>query len=87
MSATRYRAPPADGLAIVSLDELVAVFHRASGITHLVASPVPELLDALAGRWLTLDALEAEFELVEGDRSSLVATLDDLARAGLVERA
>jgi PqqD family protein of HPr-rel-A system len=85
MSATRYRAPPADGLAIVSLDELVAVFHRASGITHLVTSPVPELLEALAGRWLTIDALEAEFDLVEGDRSGLIATLNELAIAGLVE--
>ncbi len=86
MSATRYCAPPADGLAIVALDELVAVFHRASGITHLVASPVPELLGALAGRWMTLEAIEAEFELVEGDRASLTAMLDELAIAGLVER-
>lgn len=87
MNATRYRAPPADGLAIVSLDELVAVFHRASGITHLVTSPVPELLEALAGRWLTIDALEAEFDLVEGDRAGLAATLEELAIAGLVELA
>lgn len=86
MSATRYRAPPADGLAIVALDELVAVFHRSSGITHLVASPVPDLLEALAGRWMTLDGVEAEFDLVEGDRASLSATLDELVVAGLVER-
>ncbi|MFL0417697.1 HPr-rel-A system PqqD family peptide chaperone [Sphingomonas sp. 179-I 2A4 NHS] len=86
MDATRYRAPPADGLAIVPLDDLVAVFHRASGITHLVTSPAPELLDALADRWRTLDDLETEFELVGGDRSSLIAALDELAAAGLVER-
>lgn len=87
MTATRYRAPPADGLVIVALGELVAVFHRASGITHLIASPVPELLEALGGHWLTLDALEAEFDLVEGDRERLIATLDELAVAGLIERA
>lgn len=87
MAATRYRAPPVDGLRIVALDDLVAVFHRASGITHLVAQPVPELLEALAGRWLTLDALAAEFERVEGDLNALATTLDDLAVAGLVERA
>ncbi len=87
MSATRYRAPPADGLRIVALDDLVAIFHRPSGITHLVAVPVPELLEGLAGRWLTLADLEAEFELVDGDRASLAATLDELAVAGLVERA
>jgi PqqD family protein of HPr-rel-A system len=87
VAATRYRAPPADGFVIVALDELVAIFHRASGITHLVTSPVPELLEALGGKWLTLDALEAEFELVEGDRERLAATLDELAVAGLIERA
>lgn len=86
MTATRYRAPPADCLAIVPLDDLVAVFHRASGITHLVTSPVPELLEALAARWMTLEALEVEFELVGGDRATLVATLDELVMAGLLER-
>jgi PqqD family protein of HPr-rel-A system len=87
VSATRYRAPPADGLRIVALDDLVAIFHRPSGITHLVTAPVPELLEALAGRWLTLADLEAAFELVDGDRDALAATLDELAIAGLVERA
>lgn len=86
MGATRYRAPPVDGIAIVPLDDLMAVFHRASGITHLVTSPAPELLDALADRWLSLDDLEAEFELVGGDRASLIAVLDELAAVGLVER-
>jgi PqqD family protein of HPr-rel-A system len=87
VAATRYRAPPADGFVIVALDELVAVFHRASGITHLVASPVPELLEVLGGEWLTLDALESEFDLLEGDRERLSATLDELVVAGLIERA
>jgi PqqD family protein of HPr-rel-A system len=86
MSATRYRAPPADALAIVALDDLVVIFHRGSGITHLVTSPTPELLDTLAARWMTLEQLEAEFELVDGDRARLIATLDELAVAGLVER-
>lgn len=87
MPATRWRAPPADGLLIAPLDELVAIFHRASGITHLVTSPVPELLDALAGEWRTLADLETVFELVDGDRAALVARLAELASAGLVEAA
>jgi PqqD family protein of HPr-rel-A system len=87
MTATRYRAPPADGLLLASLDELVAVFHRASGITHLVTSPVPELIGALSGTWMTLDAIEGEFELIDGDRTALATMLDELAVAGLIERA
>ncbi|WBH16855.1 HPr-rel-A system PqqD family peptide chaperone [Sphingomonas radiodurans] len=87
MNATRYRAPPADCLAMVPLDDLVAVFHRASGITHLVTSPVPELLEAMAACWMTLDALEVEFELVGGGRASLLTTLDELVVTGLIERA
>lgn len=86
MDATRYRAPPAEGLSIAPLDDIVAVFHRPSGITHLVASPVPELLDALGGRWMTLAEIEDEFELVDGDRAGLATILDELAVAGLVER-
>lgn len=87
MNATRYRAPPASDLSMVVLDDLVAIFHRASGITHLVASPVPELLVALAGRWMTLDDIEEKFELVDGDRAGLVTIMNGLVVAGLIERA
>lgn len=87
MAATRWRAPPADDLLIAPLDEIVAVFHRASGITHLVASPVPELLAALAGTWRTLVELQTLFELADDDRAALIARLDELASAGLVEAA
>ena len=86
MDATRYRAPQASDLSMVNLDELVAIFHRASGITHLVASPVPELLMALSGRWLTLDGIEQEFELVDGNRAGLASIMDELVAAGLIER-
>lgn len=85
--ATRYRAPPADGLAIVALDDLAAVFHRASGITHLVAPTTLDLLDTLSGRWLTLEAVEQTFEIVEGEHAALLETLGALAVAGLIEGA
>jgi PqqD family protein of HPr-rel-A system len=86
VSATRYRAPPADALVTAPLDDIVAVFHRGSGITHLVGPEIPDLLDVLAARWMTADAIEGAFERVEGDRSALIATLDELVVAGLVER-
>lgn len=69
------------------LGEIVAIFQRASGITHLVAPPVPDLLDLMAGQWTTLDDVERAFELVDGDRAGLCAMLDELVVAGLVERA
>ncbi|SEI97414.1 hypothetical protein SAMN05428950_101731 [Sphingomonas sp. OV641] len=87
MTATRYRAPQPGELSFVHLDELVAIFHRASGITHLVTTPVPELLAALAGRWMTLHGIEQEFELIDGDRVGLRAIMDELTVAGLIEQA
>lgn len=71
---------------VVSLDDLDAVFHRASGITHLVTSPAPELLEAMAGRWTTLEDIEASFDLIDGGREALRARLDELEQAGLLER-
>ncbi|MEQ1725338.1 MAG: HPr-rel-A system PqqD family peptide chaperone [Sphingopyxis sp.] len=37
----------ADRLSIVTLDALTAVYDRASGQTHLLAQPLPEILAAL----------------------------------------
>ncbi len=88
--AARYRAPPAASLRIVPLDVLSAVYHRASGQTHVVAPPVPEILDLLADREMTADALLAalaeRYDLPDGDAGSLAARLDELVDTGLVER-
>ena len=86
---TQYRAAPAATLRIEPLDALTLIYHRASGITHLVDSPVPELLDLLAES-LTLDqaltALAERFDLVDPDRDALAARIDELVASGLVER-
>ncbi|MDJ0276936.1 HPr-rel-A system PqqD family peptide chaperone [Sphingomonas sp. 2R-10] len=87
--AARYRAPPVASLRIVPLDQLSAVYHRASGQTHVVAPPVPEILDLLADRAMTADellaALAARYDLADGDTGGLVARLDELVDTGLVE--
>lgn len=87
---TRYRAAPAATLRIEPLDALTLIYHRASGITHIVDSPVPELLAALGEGALTLDetlaALVAAHDLADPDTASLAARLDELVEAGLVER-
>lgn len=86
---TRYRAAPAATLRIVPLDTLTLVYHRASGITHVVDSPVPELIEVLGDRALTVDetlaALTAVHDLIDPDREALAARLDELVAAGLVE--
>jgi PqqD family protein of HPr-rel-A system len=63
---TRYRAAAAEALAIVPLDALTAVYDRRSGQTHLLASPLPEILAAIGEGEPTLSAivaaLSAEFD-------------------------
>lgn len=86
-----YRAADPATLRIVPLDALTLIYHRASGITHIVDSPVPEILDALGGEALGVDALlgrlAERFELADADPMALAVRLDELAAAGLVERA
>lgn len=87
---TRYRAAAAATLRIEPLDALTLIYHRASGITHIVDSPVPELLAVLGDGALTLDAtlaaLAAAHDLADPDTLALAARLDELVEAGLVER-
>ncbi len=86
-----YRAPDPARLRIVPLDALTLVYHRASGITHIVDAPVPEILDALGEEALTVDALLARlgerFDLADADPAALAVRLDELVAAGLVARA
>ncbi|MBX9814121.1 MAG: HPr-rel-A system PqqD family peptide chaperone [Sphingomonas sp.] len=82
-----FRAAAPGALRTVALDGLTLVYHRASGITHLLASPAPEILAALAeprdlaglAAWL-----DARFDLAGGE-AALAARLDELIAAGLVE--
>jgi len=86
-----YRAARSDALRIVPLDDFTAIYHRASGITHLVASPAPEILAALNGAGLTLAGLTARlserYDLLDADEAALAARLDELVAAGLVSTA
>lgn len=88
--AQAYRAAPVATLRIEPLDPvLTAVFHRASGVTHLLAEPAPEMLAALAGDALTqgelLARLRERFDLTPADPLALSARLAELVAAGLVE--
>lgn len=85
-----YRADGPDALLIAPLDAFTAVFHRPSGITHLLTEPAPQILAILGEKTLVLDALldrlRADYDLADADRDALEARLTELVEAGLVER-
>ncbi|RYD44116.1 MAG: HPr-rel-A system PqqD family peptide chaperone [Sphingomonadales bacterium] len=88
-----YRAASPGALRIEPLGELTAIFDRRSMQTHLVVSPMPEILDAMGedscGPALLASRLAATFDL-DGDNDVqpiLAERLSELAAMGLVERA
>ena len=87
---TLYRAAAPETLRIVPLDALTLIYHRSSGITHIVDMPVPEILETLAAEPLSAPALLVRlverYDLVDADPLALAVRLDELAAAGLVER-
>ncbi|WP_188445475.1 HPr-rel-A system PqqD family peptide chaperone [Sphingomonas psychrolutea] len=78
-------------LKIVHLDSFAAIYHRASGITHLVTAPAPEILATLGEAGLTRSALlgrlAMDYELGDADEAALLARLDELVATGLVSTA
>ena len=88
-----YRAAPPEALRVEPLGELTAIFDRRSMQTHLVVSPIPEILSVMGDMPCNAAALTerlaATFELdSEGDTRAIVAErLGELAAMGLVEPA
>lgn len=71
------------------LDGLTLVFHRPSGLTHMLASPLPEILDALEEApepaEVVLERLSARYDLGENALAELTVHLEELAALGLIE--
>ena len=87
----KYKAEAADQLLIEPLDAMTLIYQRRSGITHIVAEPVPEILAAMGEDALcaleVATRLAAQFYLEAGDAEAIVASrLEELAALGLVER-
>lgn len=86
----RWHAPAPERLVVTALDSLTLLYDRASGQTHLLGAPSPEILAALAsGSGSAADLVErlrARFDLVGDDAEAvLMARLEELAALGLVE--
>jgi PqqD family protein of HPr-rel-A system len=89
MAGPVYTADPSAMLRRVELDGLTALFHIPSGMTHIVASPAPQILDALGEGPADADELLArmarEFDLDDA-AEGLESRLGELEAAGLVWR-
>lgn len=97
MSAVRFAALPDTALKRVPLGGLEAIYHVPSGITHLLAEPVPDLLDALArldegecaSAAQVLALVAQRFDIVgddpaEAPEAVVAERLAELAQLGLV---
>lgn len=86
-----YRMARAESLSIVHLDSFSAVYHRDSGITHLITAPAPEILATLGEAGMTraalLERLARDYALGDGDAEVLRERLDELVASGLVSAA
>lgn len=87
-----YRAAAPDGLIQHPLDSMTLIFQRSSGITHMVADPVPAIIEVMAEDILTADdvaqRLSASYDLEDtADAADIVlARLVELCSLGLVEK-
>jgi PqqD family protein of HPr-rel-A system len=92
MAATRYAADPPETSRSVGLEGLTLLYHRRSGLTHILAPPAPQILAALASGPASAEEIAArigeDFELKADDPAAAIAArLAELEAAGLVWRA
>ena len=88
----KYRAAPKDDLIWHDLDSMMLLYHRPSGITHMLADPAPAIIEVMDDAPLTAGEIAARlaalFDLETGvDAEDIViARLDELRTLGLVSR-
>ena len=80
-----------DGARSVELEGLTLLFHPASGMTHILAPPSPEILAVLAEAGdvdAVIARLSAKFDFPPGEGAAAIAArLAELEASGLVRRA
>ena len=88
----KYRAASKDELVWHALDRMTLLFHRPSGITHMLADPVPAILEVMTDVPLSVTEiaarLVAEFDIAsDGNIENIIqARLAELLDLGLVAR-
>ena len=88
----KFKAANPEDIILHMLDMMTLVFHRPSGLTHIVADPVPAILEVMQEGASTsaqiTEALENNFDLEEGAdvENVVLARLDEMYALGLVER-
>jgi PqqD family protein of HPr-rel-A system len=91
MAGPSYIADAAGAVRAVPLDGLVALFHAPSGMTHIVAPPAPQILEALqqgpGDARAILARIATLYEIEDGAAEAIEARLGELEAAGLVRRA
>jgi PqqD family protein of HPr-rel-A system len=92
MAGPRYIADSPELSRRLGLDGLTLLYHRPSGMTHILAPPAPQILSALAAgpadAAVLLERMAGEFEVeAEDSAAALEARLAELEAAGLVRRA
>jgi PqqD family protein of HPr-rel-A system len=91
MAASLYAADPPETLRFVELEGLTLLYHRRSGLTHILAPPAPQILAALAAGPADAAGIIArigtDFEVAAEDPGAAIAArLAELEAAGLVWR-
>ena len=93
MTDRAYRAAPPGVLRVEPLGDLTAIFDRRSMQTHIVVSPMPEILTAMgadacnAAMLAVRLAAAFDFDGEDDVQPILAERLGELAAMGLVERA
>lgn len=88
----QYQAANPNDLILHPLDSMSLIFHKPSGITHVVADLVPAILEVMGGGSMVVEdvviKLSENFDLEEGvDVEKIVlARLIEMSDLGLIER-
>ena len=91
MAASLYAADPPEALRLVEIEGLTLLYHRRSGLTHILAPPAPQILAALAAGPADAagiaERIGADFQIeAEDPAAAMTARLAELEAAGLVWR-
>lgn len=74
------------------LDSMTAIFQKSSGMTHIVAEPIPAIIDVMADHTLAIPEIVAkladQYDVEDGDVAEeiVAARLEELCQLGLADR-